>query len=110
MSEWDEYDYDYNHQQEWSEADLHKIIADKIEDALVEYYWRHTEPLERQLEKLGQKPNVQQSNYRSLRPVLRNGCFFTSVDDFKADKTKYHEFLKGLHDKLLDTGLMESTH
>ena len=110
MSELDEYWAEYNHSQEWSEADLHKIIADKIEDALVEYYWRHTQPLEQQLEKLGQQPNVQQSNYRSLKPVLRNGCFFTSVDDYKADKTKYHDFLKGLHDKLRDSGLMESTH
>ena len=104
-----EYISEYHHPQEWSEADLHKIIADKIQDALVEYYWRHTQPLEQQLEKLGQQPNVQQSNYRSFKPVLRNGCFFMSVDDFKADKTKYHEFLKGLHDKLRDSGLIECT-
>ena len=110
MSEWDEYEHEYNHPQEWSEASLRKMMEDVYWDMYYETYWEDIAPLKDQLKRLGYSPNDEPNLY-SFRPQVTNGHFYKSIDDHKKPKIiiedKYGGFLDSLHDKLCAADLLE---
>lgn len=105
MTEWDEYQFEYESLQEWSEEDL----DDKIELKLTDFYWEYIAPLEEQLKRLGHSPS-KGGETPVFRPQINNGYFFKSRAEHKNPvNKKYGTFLTGLHDKLCDAGLMHLT-
>lgn len=101
MSDLDDIRYESSVPEEWSEEALRDLFKNLVETELTEYHFKRVVPLQKQLAKLGHKPEV--ANDYAFYPKL-DGRF-----KYNTEKriSKYHTFFTTLGMLLYQEGFIE---